>query len=72
MLTNGFIRLEPRRADEVPSFILRGYRLKWDGGEIALPELKPGDPAWTSPKPVKPGATVKLITPTGYDVAESE
>ena len=40
-VTNGVIRLEPRGADEVPSFTLRGYKLKWDGGEIALPDLSP-------------------------------
>jgi DNA-directed RNA polymerase subunit H (RpoH/RPB5) len=46
--------------------------LKWDGGEIALPELKPADPVWTSRKQVKPGTVVKLFTATGYDVGESE
>ena len=71
-VTNGLIRLEPRGPDEVPSFTLRGYKLKWDGGEIALPDIKPGDPVWTSAKPVKPGAIVKLYTPTGYDVAASK
>lgn len=68
---DGWIRLDPRGPDEVPSFTLRGYKLKWDGGEIALPEIKPGDPAWTSAKSVKSGTVVKLYTPTGYDVAES-
>ena len=71
-VTNGVIRLQPRGANEVPSFALRGYKLKWDGGEIALPDLKPGDPLWVSEKQVKPGTVVKLFTPTGYDVAESE
>ena len=71
-VSDGLIRLEPRGPDEVPSFTLRGYKLKWDGGEIALPEIKPGDPAWTSTKPLKPGTVVKLYTPTGYDVAESK
>jgi len=66
------IRLEPRSPEDVPSFTLCGYKLKWDGGEIALPEIKPGDPVWTSTKPVKPGTIVKLYTPTGYDVAESK
>jgi hypothetical protein len=45
--------------------------LKWDGGEIALPDLKPGGPVWVSKNQVKPGTVVKLFTPTGYDVAES-
>jgi hypothetical protein len=71
-VTNGIIRLEPRRSDEVPNFTLRGYKLKWDGGEISLPDLKPGDAAWTSEAKVKLGTTVKLFTPTGYDVADSE
>lgn len=66
------IRLEPRRPDEVPSFTLRGYKLKWDGGEIALPEIQPGDPAWTSAVKLKPGTVVRLFTPTGYDVGESK
>ena len=72
IVTNGVIRLEPRSPDEVPSFTLRGYKLKWDGGEIALPDLKPGDAAWTSRKLVKSGTVVKLFTPTGYDVAQTE
>ena len=70
-VTNEVIRLKPRSADEVPSFTLRGYKLKWNGGEIALPDLKPGDPVWDSKGKVTPGAVVKLVTPTGYDVAES-
>ena len=69
-VTNGLIRLEPRSAEEVPSFALRGYKLKWNGGEIALPDLKPGDAAWQSTVQIKPGTVVKLFTPTGYDVAE--
>ena len=71
-VSNGVIRVTPRRADEIPSYTLRGYKLKWDGGEIALPELKPGDPVWTSDRKLKPGTTVKLFSPTGYDMVESE
>jgi beta-galactosidase len=70
-VTNGVIRLEPRGPEDVPSFTLRGYKLKWDGGETTLPDLKPGDAAWTSDAKVKPGTIVKLFTPTGYDVADS-
>jgi beta-galactosidase len=70
-VSNGVIHLQPRRADEVPSFTLRGYRLKWEGSDIALPDLRPGDPPWTSREKVKPGTVVKLFTPTGYDVAET-
>jgi beta-galactosidase len=71
-VTNGVIQLQPRNPDEVPSFTLRGYKLKWDGGEISLPDLKPGDALWTSKEKIKPGVLVKLISPTGYDVADSE
>lgn len=70
-VTDGSIRVEPRRPEEVPSFALRGYRLKWDGGEIALPDLKPGDPAWISAEKIKLGTVVRLIAPTGYDVADT-
>lgn len=71
-VSNGVIQVMPRRADEIPSYTLRGYKLKWDGGEIALPDLKPVDPVWTSDLKIKPGLVVKLISPTGYDVADSE
>ncbi len=71
-VSNGVINVMPRRVDEIPSYTLRGYKLKWDGGEIALPDLKPGDAAWTSDAKVKPGTVVKLFSPTGYDMAESE
>ena len=71
-VSNGVIRVTPRRTDEIPSYALRGYKLKWDGGEIALPDLKPGDSAWTADAKIKPGTVVKLFSPTGYDMAESE
>jgi beta-galactosidase len=71
-VSNGVVRVTPRRADEIPSYALRGYKLKWDGGEITLPDLKPGDSVWASDVKVKPGTAVKLFTPTGYDVADSE
>jgi hypothetical protein len=71
-VSNGVIRVTPRRADEIPSYTLRGYKLKWDGGEISLPDLKPGDPVWTADAKVNPGTNVKIFSPTGYDVADSE
>jgi beta-galactosidase len=71
-VTNGVIQLQPRSPEEVPSYTLRGYKLKWDGGEIALPDLKPGDPVWTSDAKLKPGTKVKFFSPTGYDMADSE
>jgi len=70
-VSNGVIRVTPRRPDEIPSYTLRGYKVKWDGGEIVLPDLKPGDPVWTSETKLKPGTAVKLFSPTGYDVMDS-
>lgn len=72
MVSNGVICVMPRRADEIPSYTLRGYKVKWEGGEIRLPGLAPGDPLWTSDVKIKPGTVVKLISPTGYDVAETK
>ena len=69
---NGIIRLEPRRPEEVPSFTLRGYKLKWAGGEICLPDLPPGAPVWTQETKLPPGTVIRLFTPTGYDVADSD
>ncbi len=74
------IRLTPRGADEAPSYTLRGYRLEWtarpaDGGEarrgeIALPVLRPGDPAWEQPAPAPGLESVRLLAPAGYDVLD--
>jgi beta-galactosidase len=71
-LSNGVVRVTPRRADEIPSYTLRGYKVKWDGGEIALPDLKPGDPVWKHDAKLKSGVKVELISPTGYNVMDSE
>jgi beta-galactosidase len=71
-VSNGIICVTPRSADEIPSYTLRGYKLKWDGGEIMLPDLRPGDPMWTSDVKIKSGTVVKLFSPTGYDMAESK
>jgi beta-galactosidase len=71
-VSNGVASVTPRRVEEIPSYTLRGYKLKWDGGQIALPDLKPGDPVWTSDVKSKPGTVVKLFSPTGYDLADSE
>ncbi len=71
-VSNGVIRVTPRRPDEIPSYTLRGYKLQWNGGEIALPELKPGDPVWTTDLKIKTGTSVKLFSPTGYDMAETQ
>lgn len=76
------VTLVPRNAEEVPSFTLRNYELRWkvravDGklagsGVIRLPELKPGAEPWTTTlKDAPSGALeVQLVTPTGYDVAD--
>ena len=52
--------------------ILSDHELKRDGGENTLPNLKPGDAAWTSDAKVKPATIVKLFTPTGFDMAYFE
>ena len=85
-LADGSIRVEPRSPDEVPSYTLRGYQVKWTrldaagavlkSGLLTLPELKPGAVPWTAPLPAAPTAgktaTVKLtiVTPTGYEVCD--
>ncbi len=85
-LAGGAVRVEPRSPDEVPSYTLRGYQVKWTlldaagavlkTGTLALPELKPGAAPWTAPLPTAPtavnAATVKLtlVTPTGYAVCD--
>lgn len=73
VVTDRTVRVEVRRPDEIPSYTLRGYRLTWGGGKtegMDLPDLKPGDPAWTGTLPgsAAPGSAVRLMTPTGYDV----
>lgn len=69
------VRLEPRSPDEIPSYPLRGYQIKWtagdQSGEIPVPDLKPGAAPWEAPLPHLPGLHVALITPTGYDVADA-
>ncbi len=73
-VVNGVVKIEPRGTDEIPSYCLRGYKLKWDGGEMNVPDLKPGDAAWTASilAQTGPGTTeVTLMTPTGYAVADS-
>ncbi len=70
-VSDGIIYLVPRGATEVPGFTLRGYKIAWDGGEVEVPEIKPGDPVWISDQKLEPGTTIRLITPTGYDVADN-
>jgi beta-galactosidase len=80
-ITNGTIRIEPRTSAEVPSYVLRGYHVKWESrdatgavqkqGTMALPELKPGDPPWDTPVDVGDKITAQLVTPTGYIVDEA-
>ena len=79
------VSIEPRRPEDIPSYAVRGYRVAWMAkdasgvvtakGEIPVPDLKPGAPAWSETIPgVKADAvvTASLITPTGYDVHDSE
>ncbi|BCU76932.1 glycoside hydrolase family 2 TIM barrel-domain containing protein [Luteolibacter sp. LG18] len=78
------IRIEPRSADEVPSYPLRGYQVKWQSkdasgrvlkeGVLPVPALKPGDTPWEAP--LKAGTTgsslsASLVSPTGYVVDET-
>lgn len=79
------VRVEPRSPEEIPSYALRGYKVQWilrgSGGQtvregaLALPDLKPGDAAWTGRvEGETSGAAelvVRLVTPTGYDLCES-
>jgi len=82
VVADGKVRIEPRSPDEVPSYALRGYQLKWEtfpsdgtqaqSGIIPVPDLKPGDPAWETAFTENSRCKVSLITPTGYDVADWE
>lgn len=74
--------LLPRRAEEFPSFTLRGYHLVWEwrprsgpalaGGVVRLPDLPPGSPefsiALTGRPSAEDGLVVSLVSPTGYSV----
>ena len=81
-VADGKIRIEPRSPDEIPSYALRGYHLKWEttstngapsqSGEIPVPDLKPGDPPWETSLPESDPVKVRLISPTGYDVTDAE
>ena len=66
--------VKTRPLGHLPSYTLKGYKLVWEKGgqtgEIPLPTLKPGDPAWTVDLPVS-GATLKLVTPLGYDIDDT-
>ncbi len=86
-ILDGKARLEPRSADEFPSFTLRGYRLIWEwraadgvthgGGGTALPDIAPGAAPMDialGGKPSAPSATnlvVSLVTPLGYVAHET-
>lgn len=83
----------PRGKDDMPSYVLRDYLVKWElvgsdgleqalvinGGVIALPTLKPGDPAWSGAAIELPAVNASsakevvasLITPTGYVVHQA-
>ena len=63
------VEVVPRSPEEIPSFTLRGYRLAWDGGGVDLPELAPGAATWSTVVSAPPGVEIRLMTPTGFDVA---
>ena len=79
------VRIMPRTAEEIPSYTLSQYQVRWtarnragatiQSGVVPVPDLKPGSPAWTHPI-AAPSATAELevilFTPTGYDVAEAK
>jgi beta-galactosidase len=83
-VSDGSIRLEPRTWDETPSFVLEGYRLRWEwmrrdgtvagGGLIQIPTITPGDSPLARDIDSAPGDSdnliVSLISPTGYVVHE--
>jgi hypothetical protein len=66
--------VKTRPPGHIPSYTLMGYKLVWEKGELTgevpLPTLSPGDPAWTGDLPVS-GAIVKLVTPLGYDIDDN-
>jgi beta-galactosidase/beta-glucuronidase len=83
-IKGGAVLLTPRSGAEIPCYTLRGYEIAWKRfdskgkatgeGRLALPDVAPDSPPWTSPIPEAGEAarvTVSLITPTGYDVADA-
>lgn len=77
---DGKICVTPRMPDDVPCYALRGYKIQWEkrnadgfankSGTISLPEILPGEKVWTAPFNEGADVVLRLITPTGYDVAE--
>lgn len=76
------ITLQPRKLDELPSYTLKGYSIKWTAtavngakptsGLIALPDLKPGADSLELKAPADDLAGATLISPTGYEVLDAE
>ena len=72
------IRLVPRGMNDLPSYALKGYTLRWTegtapgatvrGGVIKLPDLSPGSKALKFKAGTGELAGVTLVSPTGYDV----
>ncbi len=75
VIADGKIRLQPRSMAEIPAYTLTGYKLVWEAngktGEILLPVIKPGDPELTFALPAPELTALRLMTPTGYDVADA-
>ena len=65
----GTVTLHVRR--DLPSYTLRGYSLRWPGGSIALPVLRPGA-TWSTHLAVR-GKRVELdvVRPTGFSAASA-
>jgi hypothetical protein len=68
--------------EALPSYVLRSYRLEWitkddgDGnaasGVIDLPVITPGSPPLEFSVPAGRLTSVRLVTPTGYAVADGQ
>jgi len=77
-------RLARRRPDEIPSYILRNYRVEWElrdddnaklaGGEKSLPEIGPPqslEATWQPAKTKSLRLRLRLYRPTGFIATES-
>jgi beta-galactosidase/beta-glucuronidase len=74
----GAVEVGARGPEEIPSYTLRGYTVRWErrgGGVIGVsevPALRPGDAPVRIPVLAGGADVARLITPTGYALAEAE
>lgn len=84
---NTSVEITPRMFNDLPAYVLRGYRLVWeaygdggvllDGGVMVLPDISPGDEAmekeWTWNHSLNKAAkiSVSLLDPQGYAVCDT-